>query len=226
MRSTQPPRIATWILRHFGSIRNESVIGDLNEHYRKGRSRSWYWRQTLTAIVLGVFRGVSEDKIRTLTAVFTGWIILAVYQSTLAAPVIRFIGFESSPNLALAQYVFSKLLPRSWLTYYYWLQPVLLSFTFALLGCIGGTFSGWVVARFRPCARIPIVIVYAASVYSYWLSVIFFTIVKSGHVYPSHEIRGLFIILLALFARMMIIASIFFGGGLLKPRVQQYQSGA
>lgn len=52
MRSNQPPPIANWLLRHFGSSpNNDSVIGDLNEQYRQGRSRSWYWREALVAIL-------------------------------------------------------------------------------------------------------------------------------------------------------------------------------
>jgi hypothetical protein len=46
MRSQQPPRVATWLAQRLVSgPRRESLLGDLIEQYRQGRSRSWYWRQ-------------------------------------------------------------------------------------------------------------------------------------------------------------------------------------
>src|ERR1051326_2066080 len=50
--ATQPPAIATWLLRHLGcSPNNDAVIGDLAERYHKRRSRMWYWRQVLITVI-------------------------------------------------------------------------------------------------------------------------------------------------------------------------------
>jgi hypothetical protein len=39
MSSMEPPKVARWILKHFGSSpNNEAVIGDLDERYNTGRS--------------------------------------------------------------------------------------------------------------------------------------------------------------------------------------------
>jgi hypothetical protein len=44
MRSEQPPELAHWLLKHFGCRPNsDAVIGGLNERYRPGHSRVWYW---------------------------------------------------------------------------------------------------------------------------------------------------------------------------------------
>jgi hypothetical protein len=52
--NTIPPRIATWLLERFGpGYRNESLVGDILEEYQQGRTRGWYWRQTLVAICIG-----------------------------------------------------------------------------------------------------------------------------------------------------------------------------
>lgn len=55
-----PPRLATWLLRHFGpAYRRESLIGDLLEEYQLQRSPGWYWRQTGAALLIsasGIFR--------------------------------------------------------------------------------------------------------------------------------------------------------------------------
>jgi len=98
MRLTRPPKGATWLLNRFGcSPNNDVVIGDLYERYRHGRSRMWYWRQTLTAIAIGLFREVRGDKARTLVAIATGWIMLGVYQ-LIRTRLLRVISFELNPQ--------------------------------------------------------------------------------------------------------------------------------
>jgi len=224
VRSEQPPRIAAWMLRHFGcSPNNDAVIGDLDERYRLGRSRLWYWRQTLIAIAIGLFHEVWRDKARTIAAIGTGWIMLGVYR-LIRDRLLDVISFELSPQTALAQYVFSRLLPRGWLIYYQWVYFVLLALVVATLGAIFGAFSGWVVAKFRPSSRNPIVVAYAVSFCGYWVYTILRSIVKHGLgailIIPGHELRGLFVFVLIQSVWMTIIASILFGGGVLKSRVE------
>lgn len=48
-----PPVVATWLLKRFGAGRySESMAGDLIEQYGQGRSRAWYWRQVVLAILV------------------------------------------------------------------------------------------------------------------------------------------------------------------------------
>jgi len=55
MRDQQPPRVATWLAQHLMcGPRRESLLGDLIEQYRQGRSGIWYWRQVLGAILVGI----------------------------------------------------------------------------------------------------------------------------------------------------------------------------
>ena len=52
MTDMRPPAIATWILRHVARS-GEALIGDLLEEHRRRQSAAWYWRQVLTAVVVG-----------------------------------------------------------------------------------------------------------------------------------------------------------------------------
>lgn len=52
MTHIEPPRQATWMLERLtSSTRNEALAGDLLEELRAGRSKGWYWRQVLSAIM-------------------------------------------------------------------------------------------------------------------------------------------------------------------------------
>jgi preprotein translocase subunit SecY len=52
MTEKQPPALATWLLKR-AARGNEALVGDLLEEYCRGRSTGWYWRQVLTAVVVG-----------------------------------------------------------------------------------------------------------------------------------------------------------------------------
>jgi signal peptidase S26 family len=55
----EPPRMAVWLLQQWASpYQRESLLGDLLEMYRAGRSRLWYWRQVLAALILGRVRAL------------------------------------------------------------------------------------------------------------------------------------------------------------------------
>jgi hypothetical protein len=53
MNARIPPRLATWLLKHFApTYRRDSLLGDLLEEYQDGRSAAWYWRQTGAALLI------------------------------------------------------------------------------------------------------------------------------------------------------------------------------
>jgi hypothetical protein len=51
MTSKRPPRLASFLLNRISD--NAPLAGDLEEEFAAGRSRAWYWRQVLLALVLG-----------------------------------------------------------------------------------------------------------------------------------------------------------------------------
>jgi len=78
MNTSRPPLIAA-LLRHLGSTcRNDEILGDLAEQYASGRSRSWYWRQVLSAIVIGTLSETWDNRFRALAALAVGWGLLHI----------------------------------------------------------------------------------------------------------------------------------------------------
>jgi hypothetical protein len=181
----------------------------------------WYWWQTLVAIGLGAVRSASQDKIRTLAVIGTAWIVFGLYQYILVRPVLYYSS-EEHPNLALAQYVFSKLLPRNWITYYLWIFPVVVDSVWTLQLSIAGFSTGWLIARLHSSQRAAGVLLFAASVYAYWESLPLRAILKWGWpglgIIPGHEVRGLFAVTVSQSALVSVIISILLGGGLLRSR--------
>jgi hypothetical protein len=59
MNNREPPRMAVWLLKRWASpYQRESLLGDLLEMYRTGRSCMWYWREVTTALILARIRAV------------------------------------------------------------------------------------------------------------------------------------------------------------------------
>jgi hypothetical protein len=143
MRSTQPPRTAGWLLRHFGSSpNNESVIGDLDERYRQGRSYLWYWRQALLAIVMSFFNEVGTHKLLTLRAIATGWVVAVVSRRA----------FNLTWEILSALASWSRLWRHGWITIAVQIPEVVLS----------GVLAGWLVARLHRQSQKAMVLAYAA----------------------------------------------------------------
>jgi hypothetical protein len=77
MNHSRVPVVAAWMLEHFGSDpMNENVMGDLAEQFAHGRTRAWYWRQALRAIVVSFFKEIRRHKVRALCAITLGWFVL------------------------------------------------------------------------------------------------------------------------------------------------------
>ena len=63
MIERMPPKLAMWLLEEWGSCyHSESLAGDLIEQYREGRSRAWYWKQVIAAILAARWRFVRSLK--------------------------------------------------------------------------------------------------------------------------------------------------------------------
>jgi hypothetical protein len=76
----KPPMAATWLLGYLGdSPYFESLIGDLDEFCVEGRSRSWYWRQTLVAVAVRFAREIWINKFVAFGILVAAWAFMPIY---------------------------------------------------------------------------------------------------------------------------------------------------
>jgi hypothetical protein len=79
MRS-KPPMAATWLLGYLGdSPYFEAMIGDLDEFCVEGRSRWWYWRQTLVAVSSRFVREIWSNKFAAFGILLAAWAFMPIY---------------------------------------------------------------------------------------------------------------------------------------------------
>jgi hypothetical protein len=63
MNSSHPPRVAHWLLERWASgAQRESLIGDMLEQHQRGRSSTWYWRQTVSVIAASFAAEIWQHK--------------------------------------------------------------------------------------------------------------------------------------------------------------------
>jgi hypothetical protein len=149
MRS-KPPRVATWLLEHFRSgSGNDCIVGDLVEAHQGGRSRAWYWRQVLTAILVSFCQEIVAHPVLALRAISVGW----------ASWFLFYYGF--GPKL-LRPFVMRFFVPSG----FPFTPSTQIWWTAALLVLAA---SGWIVARLHRPHRNGMVLVFAASVFIFRL---------------------------------------------------------
>jgi hypothetical protein len=135
MNAVKHPRLANWLLRRFGGgPRRESLIGDLDEQFARGRSSFWYWRQVLSAILVGVSRDLSEHKLLAVrSAAVTCGIVFAWHGTT----------------LALYLWI-SRRWVNAWVTsssgFLFWNWHIF-GGHLHLLWCVGAGLAGWMTVR-------------------------------------------------------------------------------
>jgi peptidoglycan/LPS O-acetylase OafA/YrhL len=147
MKASRPPVIATWLLDRFGaSPQIETIAGDLLEQYQQGRSRLWYWREVITAILMGAWSEFRQHSLLMLRAVAMGWLLIFLWGRAVAPIEISFLVqyFSDAP-----------------------LGPLQLSLLTLLIEGPLAVAAGWIVARFSRPSRIP-------SVIAFWVSALLF----------------------------------------------------
>jgi hypothetical protein len=154
VRSNKPPRLATWLLVRLASGKTrESLIGDLIEQHRNGRSAWWYWRQALGSIVTGAGSDIRDHKLLAVRAVLVGLAAMWAF-GALARFSLQILWVFSSGGVYLGGHWVR--LDYSWSRY-----RMYIAFLLTLLGSAG---SGWIVGRFHRDHQTPMVFAFVISV--------------------------------------------------------------
>ena len=119
------------------------------EAYQRGRSRAWYWKQVLSAIMVSFYQEIMAHPVLAFRAISVGWAAWFLFYDgigpRLLGPFVRrfFVpsGFPFAPSMLI--WLTASLLVRA--------------------------ASGWIVARFHRSHRIAMVLLFAASVFIFQL---------------------------------------------------------
>jgi hypothetical protein len=91
----------------------EALCGDLIEEYQRGRSRAWFWRQVLVAVVASVTHEVRSKKLHTIRALFIGYVVATGLCYFTTSLVARFVwGYKA--YLAFLPFVFFSAAASGW----------------------------------------------------------------------------------------------------------------
>jgi hypothetical protein len=174
MRSAQPPAMATRLLERLGSDpMHEALVGDLVEQYRQGRSRAWFWRQALAAVLRRTVTDVRGHKLLALRALAIGWgLYFALsFPVNYASGRIRFpimAWFNRNGESSFATFFWATRLPSTLLVY---------AACFAV---------GWLVARLHRGQALTMVCLFSASVL-----VVEYTVISAGFLlFPQQPPPG------------------------------------
>jgi hypothetical protein len=137
---SRAPRLALLLLQNAGC--DETFIGDLLEEHAAGRSRLWFWRQTVLALVAALLYQSREHPILLLRALTTAWVIGTGLFFVAAAVVTG------------ATDLLRTVIP---LQIYMQLQLYLV--TVMLLGFGTSVVNAWIVAMLHAPVRVPATLV-------------------------------------------------------------------
>ena len=165
MRPKQPPKVATWMLKHFGSGPNiESILGDLAEQHQQNSSAARYWRQALTAIPVSFLRDIRAHKWSVAKALMTGWVLWILAASLIFpivfydpktdanAPQVRYHIVWSDPRSVVAFMSLPAIAPARHDSEGH--RSTLDALLFAMaLPAVAGAISGWFAARWQVCVQ-------------------------------------------------------------------------
>ncbi|HEV3200552.1 MAG TPA: hypothetical protein VGZ73_21770 [Bryobacteraceae bacterium] len=139
MRSSHA--IAVWL---FERLRLDvGLAGDLVEERAQGRSAIWYGRQVLIAVWIGIWRAIFDHKLLALRAVATGCAVNSVW--LFLWRTFLHLGLPLMPRISTE------------------------SIACLLIILLTQSVTGWVVARTHRAQAIPVVVVFALWLVSWYL---------------------------------------------------------
>jgi hypothetical protein len=112
----------------------EAVTGDLIEEFQTGKSRRWFWRETIGAILTANWKEWRTDRFGALKAVALGWAAMLAF-FFVAGDVLAHSGDQTVPRLL--SYLGASRAGVVWLESLRYVPPT-------VIGCV---LSGWIVGR-------------------------------------------------------------------------------
>lgn len=153
MKRTDPPALATALLELLIPPRTLApLLGDLIEEYRNGRSRTWYWQQTIMALTMSACREVREHKLQTGSAIVLGYLCGASLFYFTTSVAARFVGGDTA-YLAFLPLAFISSAASGWIVSRSHSRAMVL--VWAIFFVIAGVVSFAVYASF-PFDRMPL----------------------------------------------------------------------
>jgi len=119
MTPRQSPRFAVWLMETFNV--GQALTGDVIERYARGRSRVWFWRQAILAIVFESAKDLVTHKLLFVRAVL--------------------VGYSSLWALTRVEYLVLPLFMD--------VTPVRQPFVFRLVMIVMFMSTGWLIGRFH-----------------------------------------------------------------------------
>ena len=139
-----PPSLGAWALKQLCAGDVDSVLGDLEERYHRGKTKAWYWRQVLLAIVASALNDIRNHKLSTIGPLIVAW------------PIYWYLGYL----------VFALL----WYVEKIW--PVLSGFPDIAIGSLLmfgiGVVPGWILARLNSSHRRSTLLLFSLIVFVGW----------------------------------------------------------
>jgi hypothetical protein len=172
---SKPPLVATLLLRWMGP-RDEAIVGDLLEGYRSGRSRLWFWRQAIAAILIGALTEVRSHKLFALRAVIVGYIVGWVYFQYLFAWVA-----QAAYNIV----IFDEFLFVNGVSKWFYQNgvglPGFLTHAVAPVTItLGWLLNGWTVGRFHRKYGASMVVAYVTVFTASWILQVSWYVLMKG----------------------------------------------
>jgi hypothetical protein len=147
----KPPAAATWLLRHLGPIeKHESLAGDLDEQFHRGRLAGWYWRQTV--------RTVAAHQTEMLVRYWSVAIAAVAVDASLSTLYLSYIWhWTSAVDSAWQPHLMHRLLAAQNMTVFDLGYGMTTGLTTQMVWCGLVSCVAWIFVRLRPEARQSIV---------------------------------------------------------------------
>ena len=139
MSPSRPPKLATFLMERLAGC-EPILLGDLEEEYRSGRSRWWYWREALHVVVWSLVGAIRSHPIQFLRA-----IAALVIANDVAAFALSALSLPSLVMRLMPGWIYGRY-------QVYTLASIALSFPIT-------TIATWSMARLHPNVRVPATLV-------------------------------------------------------------------